>query len=290
MAAVVNFFSVDVEDYFQVKALQCVVRREDWEGYPLRVERNTRRILDLLDDCDARATFFVVGWVAAKCPDLVREIADRGHEVACHGHLHRCVYDMDPDTFREDTRQAKDVLEQVSGQEVLGYRAPTYSITRKTLWALDVLAELGFRYDSSIFPVHHDLYGFPGSPRTPYIHAGLDLAELPITTLPVAGWSLPVGGGGYFRLLPYRLTRAALSRINHREGRPFVFYVHPWELDPQQPRVSGLPLKSRVRHYLNLHKTAGRLAKLLTDFRFGPIGDRLLALDLEEVALDGPAA
>ena len=273
---VVNAFSVDVEDYFHVEALARVVRPEDWDRMEYRAERNTRRMLELLAGQGIRGTFFILGWIAQRSPGLVRDIHTAGHEVACHGENHQVVYGQSQEQFRRETRDAKARLEDTIGAPVLGYRAATYSITRDSLWALDALEELGFRYDSSIFPVHHDLYGIPDAPRFPYRPGSGPLLEVPITTVEVLGQRLPCGGGGYFRLLPYRLFRAGLRRVNERDGQPGVFYCHPWEIDPGQPRVAGLSLKSRFRHYTNLGRMEGRLRRLLGDFRWARMDEVFL--------------
>lgn len=283
-----NVLTVDVEDYFQVSAFEGCVDRERWDSYPLRVEANTRRILDLMEARGVVGTFFVLGWVARRCPGLVRDIHRRGHEVACHGYGHQRVTQLARAAFREDVRVSKALLEDLTGEAVLGYRAPSYSIARSTLWAFDELLEAGYRYDSSVFPIRHDLYGIPDWPRFPFLlrqveggwepdpagEPGPDgLVEFPITTLGLCGWRLPIAGGGYFRLFPYCFTRWGLARINGTEGRPFVFYLHPWELDPGQPRMKGAGARSRFRHYLNLEKTEGRFERLLADFSFAPLRD-----------------
>ncbi|MEX1994493.1 MAG: XrtA system polysaccharide deacetylase [Steroidobacteraceae bacterium] len=265
----VNAFSVDVEDYFHVEALAQVVRPEDWSGLEYRADRNTHRLLDLLADAGVRGTFFLLGWIACRSTALVREIHAAGHEVACHGENHQVIYRQSRDLFERETRDAKARLEDTIGAPVNGYRAATYSVTSKSLWALEVLEQLGFRYDSSIFPIHHDLYGIPEAPRFPYRPGPGALLEVPITTVEVFGQRLPCGGGGYFRLLPYRLFRAGLRRVNSRDGQPGVFYCHPWEIDPDQPRIAGLSLKSRFRHYTNLGRMEARLRRLLRDFRWG---------------------
>jgi polysaccharide deacetylase family protein (PEP-CTERM system associated) len=277
-----NALTVDVEDYFHVAAFARQIDPATWDRFPLRVERNTRRLLDLLAEQGVRATFFVLGWVAERCPDLVRAIADQGHEVACHGYSHKLIYEQTPAVFREETVRAKACLEDQAQRPVLGYRAASYSITKRSLWALDILAELGFTYDSSIFPVRHDRYGIPDSPRWPY---RLDtpirdyLIEFPPSTLAVGGYRLPVGGGGYFRIYPYQVTRFALSRINRVEGHPFIFYLHPWEIDPEQPRIRAGWL-STFRHYTNLSRCEERLRHLLRDFQFAPATDVLEGLSV----------
>lgn len=268
---VVNAMSVDVEDYFQVSAFDGHVSRGLWDGLESRVCRNTERLLEMFDEASVTATFFVLGWVAERHPSLVRTIAQAGHEIASHGYGHGLVYDMTPDQFREDVRRAKALLESVSGTPVLGYRAPSYSITRDSLWALDVLASEGHVYDASIFPIHHDRYGIPDAPR--YAHprsvAHGTIWEFPGSTVRWAGQNLPIGGGGYFRLLPYAWTRWGIDRVNRVESKPVMFYLHPWEIDPEQPRIAA-PLLSRFRHYRNLEKTEHRLRRLLQDFAFAP--------------------
>ena len=260
-----NVVSVDVEDYFHAEAFADVVDRAHWDSYASRVVPNTRRILQLLADIDVRATFFVLGWVAERFPDLVREIAADGHELGCHSYWHRLIYRLDPAEFREDTRRAKDIIEQLAGQAVTGYRAPTYSVIHSSAWALEVLSELGFTYDSSIFPIHHDRYGMPDAPRSPFRFQTPSgpMTEFPITTFRVAGHNLPVGGGGYLRLLPELYTRIGLKRAQ-TEGVPIVIYIHPWEVDPDQPRLPGR-LSSRLRHYTNLSRTLDRFRNLIED-------------------------
>jgi polysaccharide deacetylase family protein (PEP-CTERM system associated) len=261
--------SIDVEDYFHVSVFDGIVPRVQWASMESRVVANTSRILDLFDEYAVRSTFFVLGWVAERHPDLVKLIAGRGHEVASHGYAHRLVYDQTRDAFRQDVRRAKDLLEHASGRRVLGYRAPSYSITPRSLWALDVLLEEGYEYDSSIFPIRHDRYGIPVSDRRPYVveRPTGRLVEVPGSTTRFGPLNLPVAGGGYFRILPYWWTRWGIARVNREEHRPAVFYLHPWEIDPDQPRLSAGRL-SRFRHYRNLAQTEGRLRQLLTDFRF----------------------
>jgi polysaccharide deacetylase family protein (PEP-CTERM system associated) len=270
--AVVNAMSIDVEDYFHVSVFDGIVPRVDWAGMQSRVVANTERLLDLFAEYQVRSTFFVLGWVAERHPALVRRIAQRGHEVASHGYAHRLVYDQTPSAFRDDVRRAKDLLEGAAGRRVRGYRAPSYSITPRSLWALDVLLEEGYEYDSSIFPIRHDRYGIPVSDRHPYqIHRpGGSLTEVPGSTTQVGPLNLPVAGGGYFRILPYWWTRWGIARLNRTERRPAVFYLHPWEIDPDQPRLHAGRL-SRFRHYRNLQCTETRLRQLLTDFRFDAV-------------------
>jgi polysaccharide deacetylase family protein (PEP-CTERM system associated) len=277
-APVLNALSFDVEDYFQVAALSGAVDRSAWERMPSRVADNTGRLLDLLAEHRVKATFFVLGWVAERHPAIVRRIAAAGHEVACHGYSHQPVYLQAPAEFRDETRRAKVLLEDQSQQRVRGYRAATWSITRKSLWALDILAEEGFDYDSSIFPIRHDLYGIPGARRSPYrlgVSGGRTLLEFPPSTVKIGPVTLPVAGGGYFRLLPLAVTQWAIRRVN-AEGLPFMFYLHPWEIDPDQPRMR-VGLKSRLRHYTNLSASKPRLKALLGEFEMGPVRDVLTA-------------
>jgi polysaccharide deacetylase family protein (PEP-CTERM system associated) len=268
-SGIINAFSVDVEDYFHVEALAAVIDRDSWGEREYRAEANTRRCLELLAEHKVRATFFVLGWVAKRSPELVRDIHAAGHEVACHGLTHQLVYRQSPQTFRNETVEAKQRLEDATGNRVRGYRAATYSITKMSLWALDVLDEIGFAYDSSIFPIHHDLYGIPDAPRFKHRPRAGQLLEVPITTVDILGQRLPCGGGGYFRLLPYSLFRAGIRRVNMHDRQAAVFYCHPWEIDPGQPRIKGLSVKSRFRHYTNLSKMEHRLRRLLSDFRWG---------------------
>jgi polysaccharide deacetylase family protein (PEP-CTERM system associated) len=259
-----GILSVDVEDYFQVEAFAGIVSRDQWGSFPCRVEANTHRILDLLDACNVQATFFILGWVAERYPRLVRDIVQRGHEPACHSYWHRLIYTFTPDEFRSDTRQAKEAIEQAAGEPVSGYRAPSFSIVSRSAWAYDVLAELGFTYDSSVFPVRHDMYGVPDAPRAPFqVETPFgSIIEFPMATFHVgAGPNLPVGGGGYLRIFPMWYTQLGLKQA-WKEGLPVVTYVHPWELDPDQPKIHA-SLKSRVRHYTNLSTTAGRLKRLI---------------------------
>ncbi len=264
-----NALTVDVEDYFQVSAFAKSVAPNDWDNFSLRVEQNTHKLLDLFDERQIKATFFVLGWVAERENSLILEIANRGHEVACHGYSHQLVYNQSPDVFRQETIRSKSLLEDIVQQPVRGYRAASYSITRRSLWALDILAEAGFDYDSSIFPVRHDRYGIPDSPEFPYVldtPEGHKLVEFPLSTAKLMKYKLPIAGGGYFRLYPYWLSRAGLRQINRKE-KPFIFYLHPWEVDPDQPRISASRL-SRFRHYNNLDKCEDRLRQLTSDFQF----------------------
>ena len=271
VAGPVNVFSVDVEDYFQVGAFESTIRRESWDSFERRVEGNTERLLDLCADHGVLGTFFVLGWVAERCPRLIRTIAAAGHELASHGQDHRRVTEMGPEEFRQDVRRAKRAVEDAGACEVLGYRAPNYSVSRETLWAMDVLLEEGFAYDSSIFPTRHRRYGFASYPRFAWAVRGRGrelLIELPISTVRLGGLGLPFIGGAYLRHFPFCYVRWGLRRVNRREGRPAVLYTHPWEIDPQQPR-QRVSLRNRVRHYRNLHLTRERLVRLFEEFRFG---------------------
>jgi polysaccharide deacetylase family protein (PEP-CTERM system associated) len=272
-SSIVNAMSVDVEDYFHVAALAGAVDRSRWSEMEYRAEASTRLLLDTFDEFQLKATFFVLGWVARRSPALIREIHARGHEVASHGMSHRLIYNQTIDEFKAETFESKALLEDTIGAPIYGYRASTYSITRRSLWALDVIREAGFVYDSSIFPIRHDLYGIPDAPQVPSrieTPKGASIVEFPMSTAPMFGVKLPVSGGGYFRLLPYWMTRAGLRKLNHSMSRPFVFYLHPWEVDPGQPRVK-VGWKSRLRHYTNLQQTAARLRELLAEFRFAPL-------------------
>jgi polysaccharide deacetylase family protein (PEP-CTERM system associated) len=275
---IVNAMTVDVEDYFQVSVFEGIAPRHRWDQFESRVSANTERLLSLFAETGVKATFFVLGWVAERHRHLVRLIADSGHEIASHGYAHRLVYDLTKATFRDDTRRAKGIIEDAGGREVLGYRAPSYSITPRSLWALDILIEAGFRYDASIFPIHHDRYGIPVSPRHPYVidRSGGSLIEAPASTVRTGPFNLPVGGGGYFRLLPYAWTRWGIGRINDVERRPCIFYLHPWEIDPGQPRLHCGWL-GRLRHYRNLDQTEPRLRQLLEEFAFAPMSQVLHA-------------
>lgn len=281
-AAVVNAMTIDVEDYFHVSAFSSSIGMVEWDRFPLRVEANVRRLLDLLHQNKVQATFFVLGWVAQRLPHLVRDIARNGHEIACHGMTHQLVYQQTPEMFWRETEDSKSLLEDIAQRPVVGYRAASYSITRQSLWAMEMLAELGFLYDSSIFPIRHDRYGIPGASVEPYRHkvdSGQEIAEFPLATKSIFGYRLPVGGGGYFRLFPYSVTRHALRSINRIEGRPFVFYLHPWEIDPGQPRVRAGWL-STFRHYNNLGRCEERLKRLLGDFQFDTVRHVLTHLGL----------
>jgi polysaccharide deacetylase family protein (PEP-CTERM system associated) len=269
-SAIQNAMTVDVEDYFHVSALSEVIARKDWDKMEYRAERSTERLLEMFEQQRIKCTFFVLGWVAKRSPKLIRKLHDAGHEVACHGLTHELVYRQTPDVFRDETKQSKAMLEDIIGGPVLGYRAASYSITAQSLWAIDILCELGFKYDSSIFPIAHDRYGIPGAATSPgeFVTAkGNRIVEFPLSTAKLLRWRMPVAGGGYFRLLPYAYTHWGLSKINREDGIPFVFYLHPWEIDPEQPRFAASWL-SRFRHYTNLDQCEPRLRRLISEFKF----------------------
>jgi polysaccharide deacetylase family protein (PEP-CTERM system associated) len=281
-----NALTFDLEEYFHAEAFARVVRPEDWPTFGSRVVDATERLLDMLDYANARATFFVLGWVAERQQGLVQEIHERGHELACHGYGHQMISRLTRQEFAEDVKRAKKIIEDIAGTRVIGYRAPTFSVTRQTLWSLEVLMEAGFRYDSSIFPIVHDRYGIRNAPRFPHrvpvfvnripiVGEGTTMAELPLSTLTVFGQRLPVAGGGYFRLFPYEVTRRAIRHLNKRERQPAVVYLHPWELDRHQPRMA-VGRFTRLRHSINSDETEDKLRRLLRDFRFAPAA-RVLA-------------
>jgi polysaccharide deacetylase family protein (PEP-CTERM system associated) len=284
MQKVTNAISVDVEDYYQVEAFSNVINRSSWKDYPSRVARNNEKILTLFDELGVKGTFFILGCVAEEDPGIVREIQGQGHEVACHGYSHKMILKQGQDEFREETVRAKNLLEDITGEKVKGYRAATYSITSKNLWALDVLIEAGFEYDSSIFPIHHDRYGIVNFKREPCLIVSGDtcIKEFPISTVKLFGANFPVAGGGYFRLYPYTFTKWGLSTINE-SGVPFVFYLHPWEVDPDQPKITGISASTRFRHYVNLDKTGVKLGKLLKDFKLDRIDRVLNSLNLPAI-------
>lgn len=266
---VINAMTVDVEDYFQVSAFENHIPRDDWDTLPCRVEANTERILALFDKKHVKATFFTLGWVAERFPNLVRRIVENGHELACHGYDHVRVIHQTPEQFKADITRSKSLLEDIGGVEIKGYRAASYSIGAKNLWALKVLEQNGFVYSSSIYPIKHDLYGMPEAPRFAFRPNNPDgLLEIPVTTILLGKKKLPCGGGGYFRLVPYSVYKWALSRVNRSDRQSGVFYFHPWEIDPDQPRQTGIGIKTRIRHYLNLGRMEKRLDRLLDDFRW----------------------
>jgi len=264
----VHAMTIDVEDYFQVSAFENVIAKPEWNKLPLRVEINTHRLLDLFSEHDIKATFFTLGWVARRCTGLINRIVKEGHELACHGYAHGRATEQTPDEFRADVARSKNLLEDISGCAVLGYRAPSFSVNDSNTWVFDELKALGFSYSSSTYPVKHDLYGVPHWPRFTY---KLDngLIEVPMTTLKIANKTIPIAGGGYFRLYPYRFSHFLLQRFQSTEQRSGMFYMHPWEIDPQQPRLRGIPAKSAFRHYLNLSRQLERLTRLIEDFCWG---------------------
>lgn len=266
VSAITNAMTVDVEDYFHVSAFAGQVEMKDWgQRFPLRVEQSTQKTLELFAKHNTKATFFILGWVAEQCPNLIKAIAEQGHEIACHGFAHQRATEQDRATFRQDVARCKDFLEDLTGQPVVGYRAPSFSFDERNEWAFEVIQELGFKYSSSTYPVKHDLYGVPDWPR--FKHQRPEgITEIPIPTTYIYGRSVPIGGGGYFRLYPYSISRRLIARFLRQEQQPYSFYFHPWELDPQQPRMENASLKSRFRHYLNLNKMESRLEQLLIDF------------------------
>lgn len=272
-----NAMTIDVEDYFQVSAFEAHISREHWPALPCRVEANIERILALLDAGEVKATFFTLGWIAERYPAMIRRIVDNGHELASHGYSHCRASDQSADEFRQDIIRSKALLEDVGGQRVLGYRAPSFSIGTRNLWALDILQECGYWYSSSIYPISHDHYGMPHAPRFAFYPRGRGgMLELPITTVRLMKRNLPSGGGGYFRLFPYPVSRWLLRRVNYDDKQPGIFYFHPWEIDPAQPRQPNVGLKTRFRHYINLHRTEARLRALIRDFRWGRMDDIFL--------------
>ena len=273
----VHCISVDVEDYFHVAAFRDSVARANWESLPSRVVENTAKVLDLFEELEVKGTFFVLGWVAEKFPTIVNRIANAGHELGCHSYSHKLIYELGPDAFREDTMRALDAIQQASGNRVTAYRAPSFSITPRSIWAVEILIEAGFTHDSSIFPIHHDLYGFSGAPRVPFVLrcASGQLIEFPPSTLHFGTVSLPVTGGGYLRTLPMLYQKKALRNLENW-AIPGMLYLHPWELDPQQPRIKA-PLRSRLRHYTGLSRTGNRIRSLSREFRFAPMSKALPA-------------
>jgi polysaccharide deacetylase family protein (PEP-CTERM system associated) len=279
----INAITVDVEDYYQVSAFNKQVTKADWDGFESRVYDNTHRILKIFDDNSIKGTFFVLGWIAERNRKLISEISELGHEVACHGYSHDLVYNQTPEKFLEETKQSKAILEDIIGKQIKGYRAASYSITAKSLWALDILAECGFLYDSSIFPIVHDRYGIPGGKTRPHLlktDKGNELVEFPLSTVGIAKRRVPVSGGGYFRLFPYWLSKAGLNRVNQNDQMPFIFYMHPWEIDEGQPKIKSSRF-SEFRHYNNIDKFEARLLKLISDFEFTTVLDVLQGLDFD---------
>ncbi len=272
----INAMSVDVEDYFQVSAFESAIPRNQWEKIPCRVEHNVARILELFDRYKVKATFFTLGWMAERYPAMIQDIIAQGHEIASHGWEHIRVVNQSPDQFRSDVLRTKYLLEDLTSLPVKGYRAASYSINRSNLWALNILDEAGYEYSSSVVPIEHDLYGMPGASRFPFRPGDTDFLEIPISTVNLAGKQLNCGGGGWFRLFPYRFSRWAMKSINEVDQLPCVFYFHPWEIDEQQPKVDGISLKTRFRHYYNLGRTYNRLESLLRDFQWSTMDDVFL--------------
>jgi len=277
-AVIRNAMTIDVEDYFQVSAFAPYIQRGDWDDRECRIERNMAVILDLLDAHETKATFFTLGWIAERYPQLVRDIVSRGHELASHGYGHQRASDLSREAFAEDVGRAKKMLEDLGGVAVKGYRAPSFSIGTGNLWAFDVLQEAGYRYSSSVYPIAHDHYGMPDSPRFAYpVREGL--LEVPVTTLRMFNRNLPSSGGGYFRLLPYALSRWMIQQVNERDQQSAVFYFHPWEIDPGQPRIAGIDAKTKFRHYVNIHRTEARISQLLSDLAWGRMDQIFLGRD-----------
>ena len=272
----INAMTVDVEDYFQVSAFEKLISRNDWDNIESRVESNVDRILELFDEKNIKATFFTLGWIAERHPAMIERIVSNGHELASHGWEHKRVTKQDRESFREDISRTRALLEDLSGQIVKGYRAASYSIGRNNLWALDELAEAGYKYSSSIVPVHHQYYGIPDAPRFAFRASEGRILEIPITTLTLANWNINCSGGGWFRLFPYDFISWAIRQINEQEQQSSVFYFHPWEIDPDQPRPDGLSLKTRFRHYVNLDKMYARLERLSDDFQWGRMDEVFL--------------
>jgi polysaccharide deacetylase family protein (PEP-CTERM system associated) len=277
-----NAITVDVEDFFQVSAFERYIAHDDWERIPGRVERNTEEILELFERHEVNGTFFVLGWVGERHPALLRRISGAGHEVASHSYRHERVNTLSREAFFEDASRTKKLLEDITGEPVKGYRAPTFSIGKRTLWALEELEAIGYEYSSSVYPIRHDLYGMPDAPRFPFRLNDLNILEVPISTVQIMGCNLPAGGGGYFRLAPYVVSRWMLRRINQTERRPCVFYFHPWELDPEQPRHISAKFVTRFRHYKNLKLMGPRIDRLLRDFRWGRMDDIFLRMPLAD--------
>lgn len=268
LAGKVNAMTVDVEDYFQVSAFEGHILKDQWEKMDCRVQKNTERILDLFEESGVTASFYVLGWIAERFPQLIRRIVESGHELASHGYSHVRVVEQTPHQFRQDITRTKGLLEDVGGTEVLGYRAASYSIGSDNLWALDVLEDAGYLYSSSIYPIKHDMYGMPEAPRFPFRLRENGILEIPVTTVTIWNKKIPCGGGGYFRLFPYMFSRWAIRKVNRHDQQPAIFYFHPWEIDPGQPKIRGISMKTRFRHYLNLSRVEGRLKCLLADFKW----------------------
>jgi polysaccharide deacetylase family protein (PEP-CTERM system associated) len=267
---IVNAMTIDVEDYFQVSAFEHVIRPADWDGIAPRVEANTQRLLDMFEQHNVTATFFILGWVAERFPELIKKMAAAGHEIASHGYMHQRATAQTAEQFKQDVESTRKLLQDLTGAAVVGYRAPSFSIDRSNEWAYDVLAEAGYQYSSSVYPVAHDHYGIPDAPRFKY-QTPQGVWEIPLTTLLMGSKNIPISGGGYFRLYPYRFTAWAVNRFHSKDNQPYIFYMHPWEIDPEQPRQQGLSFKSRFRHYLNLSRVSNRLDNLLRDFEWSSL-------------------
>ncbi len=280
---ITNAMTVDVEDYFQVGAFENVISPDDWDSFPCHIEKNIDRILMLFDDCNIKATFFTLGWIAKNYPDVLKKIIKGGHELASHGYGHLRASNQTPDGFLEDICSSKKILEDISGVKILGYRAPSFSIGEDNLWAFDALIEAGYIYSSSVYPIKHDHYGMPNAPRFSFNPIeGNDFLEIPVTTVMAFGKKTPCGGGGFFRLLPYVLSRYAMKKVNNRDKRPCVFYFHPWEIDKTQPLIKKATLKSKFRHYVNIQQMEHKIQRLLIDFNWAPMADVFLEKGDEE--------
>ena len=273
MPDITNALSIDVEDYFQVSAFENYIPRENWDSLPTNIERNTERILEFLDEYNTHATFFVLGWVAERFPGIIQKISDAGHEVASHGYSHVRVTNQTQGEFYEDISKTKKILEDIISNPVIGYRAASYSITKTNTWAHSEIEKAGYKYSSSVYPIKHDLYGIPDAPRYLYKPNGNEFLEIPISTFQFLGYRFPCGGGGFFRLYPYCISRSMIAYVNHHENKPCMFYFHPWEIDTDQPVQNNLGFKARFRHYLNIDKMETRLKRLLQDFKWGKIQD-----------------
>lgn len=283
---IINAMSVDVEDFFQVGAFEKTIDRKNWDGYDLRVEANTNRLLDLFAEKGVSSTFFSLAWVAERVPTLIKRIVDEGHELASHGYDHKRVTDLNRDSFREDLRRSRKILEDIGGVKVRGYRAPSFSIGSKNLWALDILAEEGYAYSSSVFPIQHDHYGMPDAPKTAFLPTDTSMVEIPMTTTTLVGRTIACSGGGYFRLLPYALSKRLLKRVNERDQNAIMFYLHPWEIDTDQPVQDDASALSRFRHYVNIDAMFGKLSNALDDFHW----DRADRVFLSDEALMGASS
>lgn len=271
-SSITNAMTVDVEDYFQVSAFEGVIERDDWQKLPLRVERNTHRLLEVFEQYEIKSTFFTLGWVAERCPSLIKAIVDAGHELASHGYGHQRATQMDKAQFQQDVERSKKLLEDCAGAEIIGYRAPSFSVNDSNTWVYDILVELGFKYSSSTYPIAHDLYGVPDWPRFKYTRPE-GIVEIPIPTITKGDKNIGIGGGGYFRLYPYWMSQKRINRYLSEEKQPYSFYFHPWEIDAEQPRVEGASIKSKIRHYINLSRMEPKIIRLLEDYRWSTMAD-----------------